>query len=461
MIIRLRQLAQKLRYLVFIFSATSTLFPFLLIALFFLAIVLLGMGACFVGLFSIDSLSAEGIDDQLGGGVVDTFWWSLKHVLDPGAFSEDYGAPLFVKIFAFVNTVMGLLFVGALIGFIVNSINSMMDQVSRGSVKVEEKRHVVILGWNDKVPSIINILSRGLRRMIVVILSTEDPRDVRERLRQRLNVGRGIRVLPQRGSAHLTSELDRIAMRQAASVIMVADEHDRKNVVSSDISSIKSLMLLKGFEFKDGARPNLVVEVSEDSTRELVEGINTPPIPSVFGGDFIGKTLVQCARNPGYSNIYTRLLALQGYRLVIAEFEEFEDALFGDVVARFDSAIPIGVSWIEDDGRRAIILNPEADYDLGPGDELVLLSKFSGDLAWAPSDTANLRRSNKAAFEVFDQDSIATLSANDAHSRLERVAVVGNSSSFRSVLEALNGHATEKSQVLLLNEEIFHLFEYL
>jgi hypothetical protein len=57
---------QKLRYLIFIFSATSPLFPFFLVALFFFAIVMLGMGAYFVGLFSMDSLSAEGIDDQLG-----------------------------------------------------------------------------------------------------------------------------------------------------------------------------------------------------------------------------------------------------------------------------------------------------------------------------------------------------------------------------------------------------------
>ena len=97
------RLTQKLRYLIFIFSASSSLFPFLLVALFFFVIVLLGMGAYFVGLFSLDSLSAEGIDDQLGGGLIDTFWWSLKHVLDPGAFSEDYGAPFLVKVFAFVN----------------------------------------------------------------------------------------------------------------------------------------------------------------------------------------------------------------------------------------------------------------------------------------------------------------------------------------------------------------------
>ena len=419
------RLTQKLRYLIFIFSASSSLFPFFLVALFFFVIVVLGMGAYFVGLFSIDSLSAEGIDDQLDGGLIDTFWWSLKHVLDPGAFSEDYGAPFLVKVFAFVNTLMGLLLVGALIGFIVNSINSMMEQVKRGSVKVEEKRHVVILGWNDKVTSIINILSRGLSRMSVVILSSEEPQEIRERLRQRLHVGSGLRVLPQRGSAHLTSELDRVALRQAAAVIMVADDTDRKNVVSSDISSIKSLMLLKGFNFPEGRRPNLVVEVSEDSTRELIEGISNPPVPSVSGGDFIGKTLVQCARSPGYSNIYTKLLALQGYRLVIAEFPEFEDALFGDVVSRFESAIPIGVSWMEDDGRRAIILNPEADYDLASGDELVLLSKFAGDLTWQPRDSANLRILSQPAFDAFADDNALELPENVAQTRLERVAVVG------------------------------------
>ena len=72
---RMSRLTQKLRYLIFIFSASSSLFPFFLVALFFFVIVVVGMGAYFVGLFSMDSLSAEGIDDQLGGGLIDTFWW--------------------------------------------------------------------------------------------------------------------------------------------------------------------------------------------------------------------------------------------------------------------------------------------------------------------------------------------------------------------------------------------------
>ena len=137
---------------------------------------------------------------------------------------------------------------------------------------------------------------------------------------------------------------------------------------------------------------------------------------------------------------------------MISEFPEFEDALFGDVVAQFESAIPIGVSWVEDDGRRAIILNPELDYDLGPGDELVILSKFTGDLAWGPLISAHLKRLAQPRFDASAEVEQDEAMPGNSQSRLERVAVVGYSSSFRSVLEALNGHATEQSHVLLLNE---------
>ena len=148
-------------------------------------------------------------------------------------------------------------------------------------------------------------------------------------------------------------------------------------------------MLLKGFNFPEGRRPNLVVEVSRIAPVSLLKASTILQCPRYLVVISLVRRLCN-ARSPGYSNIYTKLLALQGYRLVIAEFPEFEDALFGDVVSRFESAIPIGVSWVEDDGRRAIILNPEADYDLASGDELVLLSKFAGDLTWQPRDSANL-----------------------------------------------------------------------
>ena len=107
------------------------------------------------------------------------------------------------------------------------------------------------------------------------------------------------------------------------------------------------------------------------------------------------------------------------------------------------------MSWVEDDGRRAIILNPELDYDLGPGDELVILSKFTGDLAWGPLDSAHLKRLAQPRFDASAEVEQDEAMPGNSQSRLERVAVVGYSSSFfRSVLEALNGRHGTKSCVV-------------
>ena len=80
------------------------------------------MGASYFGLFSEEALRAEGIDNLFGGGLRDSFWWSMKHVFDPGALSENYGAPPSVLAFAIFNSVSGLVIISALIGIIVNSI---------------------------------------------------------------------------------------------------------------------------------------------------------------------------------------------------------------------------------------------------------------------------------------------------------------------------------------------------
>ena len=141
---------KKIGYYLFILSTTSRFFPYLLIIGLTSFVVLIGMNAYFFGLFSAEALAAEGIDDVFGGGLVDSIWWSFKHLLDPGAFSENYGAPVFVVLFALFNSVMGLIITGALIGFIVSAIQTAMANARVGAATVREEGHYLILGWNRK-----------------------------------------------------------------------------------------------------------------------------------------------------------------------------------------------------------------------------------------------------------------------------------------------------------------------
>ena len=94
---------QRLRYIIFVLSTTSNIFPYLFLLLLITIVVSFGMGAYYVGLFSPQALRAEGINNSIDGGFFDALWWSMKHILDPGALAENYGAPPMVIAFELFN----------------------------------------------------------------------------------------------------------------------------------------------------------------------------------------------------------------------------------------------------------------------------------------------------------------------------------------------------------------------
>ena len=172
-----------LRYSVFVRTRKSPLFILFLVFVAIGFFTLLGMSAYFFGLLEPESLKAEGISGDYDSGFVDSFLWSLKHILDPGAWSEDYSAPLMITLIGLVNTIVGLMIVGMLIGFVVNLINVAMDELRRGSIDVHEIDHFLILGWNRKVLSILTFLEALNKRQAVVLLSNADIDMVSEEVR--------------------------------------------------------------------------------------------------------------------------------------------------------------------------------------------------------------------------------------------------------------------------------------
>ncbi len=202
---------KQLNYYLFLFSTTSRVFPYVLILGLASIVIIVGMSAYFFGLFSGEALRAEGIDDALGGGVIDTLWWSMKHILDPGALSENYGAPIGVIVFALFNSIMGLIITGALIGFIVSAIQTAMEDARRGSATIRESGHYLILGWNRKGTAILELLAKYGQSQRVVILTDTGIEQVRTAIRQGSRELRSLKLLPMQGSISVNSELRRVA----------------------------------------------------------------------------------------------------------------------------------------------------------------------------------------------------------------------------------------------------------
>ena len=426
---------QRIKYLVFQFSTTSRIFSYIFLISLFFTVVVVGMGASYFGLFSDEALRAEGIDNLFGGGLRDSFWWSMKHVFDPGALSENYGAPPPVLAFAIFNSVSGLVIISALIGIIVNSINAVTEKTKSGLYTIREINHLLILGWNKKSIPILKQFAKQGGRPRIVILTSVDIQYVHLELRREAKSLKGLKILPMKGSIAIPSDLDRIAVSKAAYILLLADGIGYKNP-ASDVTTIKTLMLLNT-EKRQSYTTNIVAEIEKTENLPIADVASKLNHPVVSTSDFIGKTMVQCARYPGYAEIYRHLFSTEKHTIEIVKLPIPDGALFGDLASQIEGGSLIGISWEEEKNgalRRAAVLNPEPGYDLMKGDELILI-RSAGQEVKILEKAEN--QNNAGSPESFTRP------------KIKRALVLSKNPNLGPIVRELDQHSSEDIEIVL------------
>lgn len=114
-------------------------------------------------------------DDEPEGDFLDIFWGNLMRTLDPGTMGGDTGWGF--RIAMLIVTLGGLVIVASLIGIVSGGFDAKVAELRKGRSRVIERDHTLILGWSDKVFTIVEQLaiantSRG--RSAVVILADRD-----------------------------------------------------------------------------------------------------------------------------------------------------------------------------------------------------------------------------------------------------------------------------------------------
>ena len=432
---------QRLRYIIFVLSTTSNIFPYLFLLLLITIVVSFGMGAYYVGLFSPEALRAEGINNSIDGGFFDALWWSMKHILDPGALAENYGAPPMVIAFALFNSIMGLIITSALIGYIVNSIQSAVEETRKGTSIIKESGHFLILGWNRKAIPILTHLAELDEKLRVVILSATDPEIVRSELRRRYRNLRGLKVLPLQGSIASAGELTRIALKKAAYVIVLAEGLGMKNSFS-DVTTIKTLMLINA-KLNPVKKPNIVAEIVDTDKLSIANIVSDTQHPIVSSGQIISKMIVQCARYPGYSAVYSELFSIKKTTIQVAKVNHKEGDTFGEIASRVSNGTAIGISWINTENgkpRRVTILNPEPDFDLAEEDEIIVISDIN-----IPLEISSKNRSS-SYLENQVEERGAQLSVRPS---IKKILIFSISPNIGEIIKEMNEHTMERLEIVL------------
>ena len=116
----------------------------------------------FIGLFFVALLiiSIGGSFNYLAGGtggdtLLEGMWAAYGYMADPGNQGD---AEDIARLPAMLISIAGVFFSATLLGFVVDAIRSKMEELRKGKSIVMEKNHTVILGWTDKMFSLIKEL---------------------------------------------------------------------------------------------------------------------------------------------------------------------------------------------------------------------------------------------------------------------------------------------------------------
>ena len=107
--------------------------------------------------------------------IFEAIWSSLMRTLDAGNLSGDEGWSF--RILMLFVTIGGIFIISALIGVISNGLFTKLENLQRGRSYVVEENHTVILGWNEKIFTIINELcinNQNKKGSCIVVMGEED-----------------------------------------------------------------------------------------------------------------------------------------------------------------------------------------------------------------------------------------------------------------------------------------------
>jgi len=418
------------RYLVDRAFAREFAGQLLLFAVLVVLVTAIGMTAIFFGLFSAENAAVHGIPHGIDRGPVDALWWALKYVVRLPAFEDMYGATAPILVYSTVLSIMGLAVFGVLVSLINNSMRDRIELLRRGDTLVKERGHVVILGWNNKVFSVLRRVARLDPGARVVVLARMSVAGMGESLRLAGIPREKLTVILRSGIPTNRKELERVAVDRAAEVIVLSGGSD-------DSDAIKTVVLLATWGDWPARPPTIVAEVAQEQNFELAEIAARERVQVVSSSRASSKIIVQTLRNPGLAGVYDEIMSADGNSVFVQHLPGCAGRTMRELSYGFDTAVPIGISWLDArTGRHKAGLNPEPDYDLAEDESLVLLARHDHNVCVPAAEPFVSRLAQ-------DRET--------ATGRATRVLLIGLSGMLDDILAELNAHAILGTVVTVLS----------
>lgn len=295
-------------------------------------------------------------------------WHNLMRTLDAGTMGGDTGSPLYLLIMLLV-TLGGVFIVGTLIGLISNGVGNQIDELRKGRSMVAEKGHIVILGWNDQIFSIIGELILGnenRKKNRIVVMADRDKVGMEDEIRERIDDLKSTKVVCRRGSPIDLGDLNIVNFNAARAIIVLSPEAE-----GADAEVIKSILAVTNHPKRRAEKFHIVAEIKESKNMEPARLVGRDEAQLIETGDVIARVIAQTCRQTGLSTVYTELLDYGGDEIYFKEVPALEGKTFSDGLVAFETAALIGVRTREG----SVLLNPPMDQVFRSGDQVIVIAQ--------------------------------------------------------------------------------------
>ncbi|KAL5712410.1 hypothetical protein ACHQM5_014588 [Ranunculus cassubicifolius] len=325
-------------------------------------------------LIFLGGLALFGVTDD---SLADCLWLSWTYVAASGSHTDSEGfGPRLVAVSVSFG---GMLIFAMMLGLVSDAISEKFDSLRKGKSEVVEQHHTLILGWSDKLGSLLNqlaIANESLGGGTVVVMAERDKEEMELDIAKMEFDFKGTRVICRSGSPLILADLKKVSVSKARAVIVLAEDG---NADQSDARALRTVLSLTGV--KEGLRGHIVVELSDLDNEVLVKLVGGELVETVVAHDVIGRLMIQCARQPGLAQIWEDILGFENCEFYIKRWPQLDGMNFEDVLISFPDAIPCGVKTSSNRGK--IILNPDDSYVLQEGDEVLVIAE--DDDTYAPT----------------------------------------------------------------------------
>lgn len=323
------------------------------------------------------ALVAVGLQlDAPGESLLDKCWWYFCRMLDAGTMGGDEGQ--LNRVVSTGATIMGVVIAGLLISSLSGNFQDRLEAIKRGGSAVIESDHFLVLGWSEKIYSVIDQLAEAYVAdgdITCVVMAEGDKIEMEEKLRDKLVHLDRVKLVVRSGSSVSLDDLSRVAIDAARAVVVLIDDAQVENPTRADGRIIKTLMAI--YNHPDvrahGRDMQVTCEVMLADSQEIARIASGGRAEVVKTNEIISKIILQTARITGLSLVYDELLRFEGNEIHFKRFPATAGRRFGDVLLDFPNGCVVGVA----PKGQMHQLNPPADTVIGPEDELLILAEDS------------------------------------------------------------------------------------